>query len=94
MHTSRLNTTANERIANISGWTGADGNMIHYIALRVLAAYSGTRILAFVLQAGLVAGTFRIEDALGTTGFIRITDILGQASTFTIIAYGICTTWG
>lgn len=92
MHTSRLNTTADKRIANISGWTGTDRNVIHYVALGVLAAYSGTRVLAFVLQACFVAGTFRIKDAFGTTGLIRITDVLGQASAFTIVAYGVWTT--
>lgn len=89
-----MNTTANERIANISRWTRADRNVIDYVALRVLAAYSGTRILAFVFQASFIAGTFRIKNTFGTTGLIRITDVLGQASAITIIAYGVRTTWG
>ena len=77
MHTSRLNTAANEWIANIPRWTRANRNVIDYVALRVLAAYSRTRILTFVLQTSFIAGTFRIKNTFGTTGFIRITDVLG-----------------
>ena len=76
MHTSRLNTAANKWIANISRWTRANRNVIDYVALRVLAAYSGTRILAFVLQTSFIASTFRIKNTFGPTGLIRITDVL------------------
>lgn len=68
--------------------------MVHHVALCILAAYSRTGILAFILQAGLVARTFRIQNAFGTTGFVRIADVLGQASALATIAYGVWTARG
>jgi len=65
--------------------------VIYHVASRVLAAYSGTGIFAFIFQAGLVAGTLGIEDALGTTRFVRIADVLGQTSALAVIAYGVRT---
>lgn len=89
-----MDTTADERIAHVSGWTRTDGDMVHHVALCILAAYSRTGILAFILQAGLVARTFRIQNAFGTTGFVRIADVLGQASALATIAYGVWTARG
>lgn len=63
--------------------------MIHHVTLRVLATNSGTGVLAFVLQAGFVARALRIENAFRTTGLVRIADVFGQTSAFTVVAYGV-----
>lgn len=84
-----MNTTVDEWITYISGWAGADRNMIHDVASRILTAYSGTGIFALILQTSFIARTFGIENTFGTTSFIRITDVFGQAFTFTVITYGV-----
>lgn len=63
--------------------------MIHHVASRILAAYSGTGVFAFIFQTILVAGTLGIEYALGTTGFVRIADVLGQTSALAVVAYSV-----
>lgn len=90
----RLNPATDERIAYVSCWTRADGNVIHHVASRVLTAYAGTRIFAFVFQTSFVARTFGIENALGTTAFVRIAEVLGQAFAFAIFTYCVRTAWG
>lgn len=87
-----MNATVDEWITYISGWTGADRNVIHDVASRILTAYSRARILAFILQTSFIARTFGIENTFGTTSFIRITGVFGQAFTFTVITYGVRTT--
>lgn len=87
-----MNAATDERITYVAGRTGADRNMIHHVASCVLTAYSRTRILALILQTSFIARAFGIENTFRTTGFIRITDVLGQAFAFAIIAYGVRTT--
>lgn len=66
--------------------------MINDIANCVLPACSGTWIFALVLQASLVAWTFRIEDTFWSAGFIRIAEVLGQTLAVTVFAYRVRST--
>lgn len=63
--------------------------MIHHVANRVLSARSWTRILAFVLQTGLVAWTLGVKDTLWSTGFVWIADVFWQTFAIAVVAYRV-----
>ncbi len=61
-------------------FTTANGNMIGDSTVGVDAASAGARIDATVVDAALVARTVRVEDALGSTRGVRISDIISRAN--------------
>lgn len=73
--------------------------MVDNLALGVLAAGSGTRILTFVPNAGTVRRTIGVQDTLGATTFVRISKVILDAGTRTstvllpTVGVGAARTW-
>jgi hypothetical protein len=54
--------------------------MIDNLAIRVLTARAGARILAFITQARSVGCAIRVENALWPTAFVRVSKVFGETS--------------
>ena len=63
----RFGTTLGERIANVVLVTRAHRYVVDDTTERVEATRTGTRISTLLLNAGLIAGTFGINEALRVT---------------------------
>ena len=80
------------RITRMALFAGAYGDMIDNPAFRIGTAGGSARIYATVLNAVLIACTFRIQNALRTTSTVRITDVIGwaEAISFSILVATLC----
>lgn len=76
----RLHVAEPERIAGVARATRARRQVVHDLAICVGTAGSRTWILALVAYARPVGGAVRIQDALWTTAFVRVTHIVGEAT--------------
>lgn len=66
-------------IPRVSLEASASRRVIDHVALRVLAAGTRTRVFALETDARLIRRTVRIQCALGSAPFVRVTDIVGRA---------------
>jgi len=86
-----------ERIAVVALEASAHWHVVLDIADGVLAAGSGTRILALALDAGAIGGTVRAQNTLRATAFVRVAKVVRNAhassSTITLLALGVGSTW-
>lgn len=84
-----------EWISGITGETTAGWLMIIDLALSINSARPHARILALVIDASFRVSAVRILNALRSAALIRITSIIGQASTrsraITLFTYGVRT---
>lgn len=74
----RFGRALGERIADVAGVTGADGHVAQDLAFGLEATGARARIAALLIDAGLIAGTVGVEDALGAT-VGRCTDVVFEA---------------
>lgn len=81
----RFQMTAGERIADVPFFTGTHGHVIVHSAPSIQAAGAGTRISTLFVDAGLLAGTVRADNALGAT-VGRHSDVTIEARTRRITA--------
>ncbi len=86
-----------ERIANVAGITCALRQMIADGALRVGAAYAGTRILALLLDTRQGRGTLRVDGAFRFAFNVWVAEQAGQAGTAgssrALPTFGVDTAW-
>lgn len=75
----RLYVAEPEGIAGVAWTAGAGRQMVHHLAVGVGAASARTRVLAPVADTGTVGCTIRIQHALRTTAFVRVTNIIWKA---------------
>ena len=78
--------TGRERVARHSLRADARGYVVLDEAQRVLAACTRTRVNAFIAPAGFVSGTVLVYHALGSTAFVRISIVFGDASAKSVVA--------
>jgi hypothetical protein len=60
-----LKEAAGERIPSVAWIAHTDGHMVAHATSCIDAAQAGTRVLTLLIDAGLVWGTVRVDEALG-----------------------------
>lgn len=68
-------TAEPERVAGVAGIASAGRQVVDHLADGVLAARSGTRVLALVPDAGSVGRTVTVENAFRSTAFVGVPDV-------------------
>lgn len=68
-----------ERVTGAALRTEAYGHVVHHAAVGGHAARPGARVLALVVDAGLVHGAVRVEHALGVASEVGVPEEAGQA---------------
>lgn len=77
-HTDIANHSAIlEGIAAVTRNTRASGSMINDLTLSELSASSGAWVLALGLYASKSGYAIRVNNALWSTSFVRIADVIG-----------------
>lgn len=64
--TRRDSSTANERVAFVTGFARTEWRVIDHVAFGVQSARPRAGILTFLLDASLIVRTFLIHDTFGT----------------------------
>lgn len=82
----RLERALGERITGVAGVARADGHVSQDLAFGLEAARAGARIATLLIDARLIAGTVRIEDALGPATGRRSDEVL-QARAGRMVAH-------
>lgn len=76
----RDRAASSEGITSVAGEARARRQMVHDLALGVLAAGTGAWILALVPDARSIRGAVTVEDAFRPAAFVRVADVLWEAS--------------
>lgn len=63
--------------------------MVNHIALRFLSTSSGARVGTFIPDAGSVPWAVVVKDAFGSASGVRVSLVLGQASAYAVVAFGV-----
>ena len=74
-----------QRIAHVARQAGAQRGVVPDLALRVLAAEAGTRVVAVVISACFVPGTVRVDHALGLALLVRVPEQPGRTRALTLV---------
>jgi len=81
------------RVTGVSNQTITGGQVIDHLTLGVLAASAGTWVTAFLVDTCLIRRAVRVQNALGTTAIIRISEVIRQtlagSGPTTFLALGI-----
>ena len=74
----RNDVAVSEGIASVAGPARALRQVVHHLAVRVLAAGPRTRVHALVANASPVGRAVRVDHTLGPAALVRVADVLGQ----------------
>ena len=79
--------TLNQRVADVSGQTGAQGRVVPDLALGILTAQARAGVIAVIVAACLVAGTVRVDDTLGFAFPVGVTKQPGGTRALTLVSH-------
>jgi len=75
---NRRRTAIAEWVSGETGAAGARRQVVHHLALCILAAGSRARILAVITDTGLVRRTVCVDNTLRSATFVRIAEVVRQ----------------
>lgn len=91
------NIALNKWIACVAKLTCTKWSVIYDLTDCVVAAESWTRILTLGLNASPISGTVGVDDALWSTPFVRVADVIGETlaghSAIQFVAHCVRPTW-
>jgi len=86
----RLGITTGQRVARVTGWTGARGHAVAGVALGVHAALAGAHVFALVVDARLVVTALHVGGALAAPASgERVAGVTGQARAHRSLLAGV-----
>jgi hypothetical protein len=76
----RNQVTESKRIPCVSRYASARRNVVDHLTVGIRSASTRTRIFAFIVNAGFVGWTIRVEYALGPATFVRVSDVIRETN--------------